>query len=325
MRAALTGRAFIRDQDLDLLEILFTEVPRIVRSRPRGSVRELADAYGWFCYALWQGESAFVAFPQNYALYLLACLRAPERSFDPAAQTIARLFRPNTDQDDNAGCNAIRLRDPQTVQQGEAIVAQGAYEAYLTASGRSKYAQFAAAIEQDAGFVADLDWLRQLYPKEMAKPKLYRTQLPERNWVRDAGASFNNARQTFQALFDLFCWKYFLYGMSEAHPLPQMLSVNITPLGTQIFIPGYLSLDPKRDINFAAIRKLHRARGVRNQGPALAQARRDRKTLSQRARELESTGRRRGLRGERLYAHIRAGINRPDADDREIRRLLNER
>ena len=54
--------------------------------------------------------------------------------------------------------------------------------------------------------------------------------------------------------------------MHGDEPLLMKPSVVFTPLGTQIFIPGYLSLDAKRDLDFKRINTLHKARGLPRQG-----------------------------------------------------------
>jgi hypothetical protein len=64
------------------------------------------------------------------------------------------------------------------------------------------------------------------------------TLLVERNWERGPGAPFQTKAQRFQATFDLFCWKYYLWGMKGNKPFLMKPSVVFTPLGTQIFIPG---------------------------------------------------------------------------------------
>ncbi|MCK9590138.1 MAG: hypothetical protein WC076_11605 [Terrimicrobiaceae bacterium] len=73
----------------------------------------------------------------------------------------------------------------------------------------------------------------------------------------------------FQAAFDTFCAKWNLYGMDNGKPLLQKLSVNLTPFGTMIFIPAYWSFDPKRDVDWGSITKLHKSRGQHRQGPTL--------------------------------------------------------
>jgi len=70
----------------------------------------------------------------------------------------------------------------------------------------------------------------------------------------------------FQAVFDAFCHRWNLYGMEGDEPLLQKLTVNLTPHGTMIFIPSWWSLDPKRDLSWREIKKLHNARVVSKQG-----------------------------------------------------------
>ena len=103
-------------------------------------------------------------------------------------------------------------------------------------------------------------------------------------------------------------------------------SVNLTPYGTQIFIPSYLSFDPRRDLDLGAIAALHRARGVPRQGAALAEGRRLRLAKATAVARADQTARRRGLRGSARYDFIRRTAKlHPDTDEAHIRRLLREK
>ncbi len=78
--------------------------------------------------------------------------------------------------------------------------------------------------------------------------------------------NFDSDGSAFQAVFDVFSWKYYLWAMKGDEPLLMKPSVVFTPFGTQILIPGYISFDPKRDLKLGIVSELYRARGIRCQG-----------------------------------------------------------
>jgi hypothetical protein len=71
----------------------------------------------------------------------------------------------------------------------------------------------------------------------------------ERNFRPDWDFNWNRPAERFAAVLDVFCWRWQLYGMERDRPLLMKLTVNLTPLGTMIFIPAFWSFDPKRDFN----------------------------------------------------------------------------
>lgn len=100
-------------------------------------------------------------------------------------------------------------------------------------------------------------------------------------------------------------------------------SVVFTPLGTQIFIPGYLSFDPKRDLNFGKITKLHRARGVTRQGKGFSEGRQVTAKMKVLAKKADQEAREKGLKGDKRYAIICLKIGWLDTGDyRQVKRLL---
>ena len=103
---------------------------------------------------------------------------------------------------------------------------------------------------------------------------------------------------------------------------PQLLkaSVVFTPLGTQIFIPGYLSFDPKRDLDFKKIASLHRARGINRQGPGFSIGRKELAERKRLAKIADKEARRRKLRGDARYEFIVAKISHIFIDHPDYRR-----
>ena len=111
--------------------------------------------------------------------------------------------------------------------------------------------------------------------------------------------------------------------MREDEPLVEKLTCTLTPYGTQIFIPGYWSLDAARDVNWRQIQRLHKARGIPKQGQKLAQNRADRAKQLKALKLARIEGRALRLKGEALYDFIkhRAGLN-DCTDNAQVRRML---
>lgn len=224
----------------------------------------------------------------------------------------------------SCGFQSMQATDPELIRQSEQWLCTGAFEPFLKA--RSKYDEFAARLRDEPGFRCDWRALRKVFPSETSsKEILHRTLVPERNWVRDGGAKFRTRAQRFQACFDLLCWKYCLWGVGRGRPLLLKPSVVVTPHGTQIFIPAYLSFDAKRDLNLGLITKLHRARGLQRQGDAFSGSRTNRRGQARRAKTADSLARKRGLKGNARYQFIGRQLGVLDHGDyRDIRRLLGK-
>jgi hypothetical protein len=266
-----------------------------------------------------QSYSTFPAFAENYSAYLRKAARlkraAPEAGLICALLTTDRLQR-------FCGFQSIRPTNPELIRQSEQWLCTGTFEPFLKA--RAKYDEYARRLCTESEFRRDWRALKKIFPRETSRPGiLHRTLVPERNWVRDGGAKFSSRRQRFQAAFDLLCWKYCLWGVARGRPLLLKPSVVLTPHGTQIFIPAYLSFDAKRDLNLGLITRLHRARGLQRQGEGFSVSRTERARLRKQARAADAEARRRGLRGTRRYAFITQQLGLMDHGDyRPIRRLL---
>ena len=112
----------------------------------------------------------------------------------------------------------------------------------------------------------------------------------------------------FQAAFDAFCARWDLYGMQGDKPLTMKLSVNLTPHGTMIFIPAYWSFDAKRDVSWAAVKKLHGARALKKQGEALTEGLEERRANAAKLRKLDREVKRLGLRGDKKHEFLCDGL-----------------
>ncbi len=152
-----------------------------------------------------------------------------------------------------------------------------------------------------------------------------RTLGAERNLRLPFTLDWKKGKDRFQAVFDAFCLRWNLYGMQGDRPLLVKLSVNLTPFGTLIFIPAYWSFDPKRDVRWDAVMKLHRVRANKKQGAVLGRGVDERRALAAKLRALDREVRKRGLRGGERHAFLCKGLGWVEATDpTRIARLRKE-
>jgi hypothetical protein len=305
-----------------LVESLFTVVPHILNREPERM--DLAEAYGWCCYAFWQCESAFPSFPERFASFLLEQLQADQCRNLEISSLLASLFVDADDLEKWGGINHPQLARPEVIRAHERVVKHGAYERILNA--QIKYDEFERQIQASTDLKKEWSEIKRLFPDQTTgRDIIHRSLVPERNWVRGSGANFDSDQSAFQAVFDVFSWKYYLWAMKGDEPLLMKPSVVFTPFGTQIFIPGYISFDPKRDLKLGIVSELHRARGIRRQGEGFSIGRIDRNDRAKRAAELNEEAKTKGLEGDGRLRFIAKELRIATREDyREIRRLIEE-
>lgn len=155
------------------------------------------------------------------------------------------------------------------------------------------------------------------------KGMLRRRMLPERNYRSEATFAWDTESDQFAEVFDVFCWRWNLYGMQKDKPLLMKLTVNLTPFGTMIFIPGYWSFDAKRDIKWKSVTSLHRSRGVQRQGPKLSQNKVSAREEAVRVRQLWEEATTKGKRGEAREQWVLGRMNwDPRTDSSKLKRML---
>ena len=140
------------------------------------------------------------------------------------------------------------------------------------------------------------------------KGVIRRTMSAERNLRPSFSVNLRRSEEAFRAAFDAFCLRWNLYGMQNDKPLLLKLAVNLSPYGTMIHIPAYWSFDPKRDIRWDAIAKLHRVRVPGRQGAALAEGIAQRMKDARKLRRLDKEALRRGLKGDKKHEFLCAGL-----------------
>lgn len=198
---------------------------------------------------------------------------------------------------------------PETIRTfvlHEHHVQKGEYE-HLVPAAASKFAAYEKLLRKDSAFIADWGKITSRFDVSLyedAKKIIRRSMVPERNLRNSFNSSWKSKSDRFRAIFDTFCAKWNLYGMQDGRPLLQKLSVNSTPYGTMIFIPNYWSLDPKRDLDWGKISRLHKARGQQRQGPLLAEGLEQRRADLKKLEEAEAKARKFGLRGDKRHEFL---------------------
>ena len=195
------------------------------------------------------------------------------------------------------------------VADHELHVQKGAYENLVKT--QAKYAQNELAINNDPELRrqwADIKAAFDVQAYQDYKGVIRRTMSVERNLRPSFSVNLRRLDDAFHAAFDAFCLRWNLYGMQHDEPLLLKLAVNLTPYGTMIHIPAYWSFDPKRDIRWDAIARLHRTRVPGRQGSALAEGVAERRKAAEKLRQLDLEVQRLGLKGEKKHEFLCAGL-----------------
>ena len=208
----------------------------------------------------------------------------------------------------------------------ELRVQKGTYENVVKT--QAKYAQNELAIKNDPELRRQWPRIKSAFDVQAYrdyKGVIRRSMTVERNLRPSFSVNLRRRDESFQAAFDTFCLRWNLYGMRNDEPLPLKLAVNITPYGTMIHIPAYWSFDPKRDIRWEVIAKLHRARVPGRQGSALAEGLAGRMEAAEKLSILDKRALRLGLKGERKHEFLCTGLGwDPRTSPKRISRLRVE-
>ncbi len=214
----------------------------------------------------------------------------------------------------------------QAVAEHESHVQIGFYEHLLNA--RAKFSQAELTNNTDPELRRQWERIKAAFSvRDYCDHKgvIRRSMNVERNLRPSFSVNMRRRAEVFQAVFDAFCLRWNLYGMKHDEPLLLKLSVNITPYGTMIHIPAYWSFDPKRDIRWDQIARLHRARVPRRQGAAFAQSHEERLRAANKLRQLDAEARQLGLKGQQKHAFLCAGLNwHPETSPKRLSRLRSE-
>lgn len=219
---------------------------------------------------------------------------------------------------DEAACEIVARHEHQ--------VQSGTYEHLL--GNEVKYAQKEVELKSDPGFQEQWNRLKAAFDLRTYadhKGVIRRTMGTERNLRPVWPNRLPQPKAAFQTAFDAFCLNWNLYGMQHDEPLLLKLAVNLTPYATMIVIPAYWSLDPKRDVRWGEIARLHRARARHRQGVVLTEGKEQRRMLAKRLEKLDAEAVRRGLRGEQKHAFLCEGLGWvPGTSAKRLSRLRSE-
>lgn len=209
----------------------------------------------------------------------------------------------------------------------EHLVQQGNYESLI--KSQPKFEEMEQQLHRDAGFNRAWNEIKEHFPVDQyrnLKGVVRRRMVQERNFRSAWDFRWTAKKDRFQNVFDAFCHKWNLYGMEGDRPLLLKLTVNLTPYGTMILIPGYWSFDPKRDLNWKAMTALHRARGVQRQGPKLSRNRMANREDAIAAKRLWREAKSQGLRGRPRVEWVLAKLHLDCGNDEsKLKRLLRMR
>ena len=212
------------------------------------------------------------------------------------------------------------------VADHEHHIQKGIYENLVKT--QAKYAQNELAIKSDPQLRCQWARIKSTFNVQAYcdhKGVIRRTMTAERNLRPSFSVNVRRREEVFHAAFDAFCLRWNLYGMQHDEPLLLKLAVNLTPYGTMIHIPAYWSFDPKRDIRWDAIARLHRVRVPGRQGSALAEGLVERMQAAEKLRQLDRDALHLGLKGEKKHEFLCAGLGWvPGTSPKRISRLRAE-
>jgi hypothetical protein len=312
----------------DLLLFRSTQLPQVIQqAEADGEMRRrrLCSLFELMVDMALQGNSVFPQNPTHIAQQVRQALETPIQT-DTAFEVLLQLLISPDGRGCRPGFNFPQVTDLGRILEYEHGRRAGSPEWCWRAA--HKYDLFAAEVRGTPEFREDWRWLGEAFKLDRFRDPqgiIRRSPLVEGNWRKPNFSDLAHEDTRFQIAFDFFCWKWFLYGMHGDEPMVQKLAVTLTPFGTQIFIPGFWSLDPGRDINWTKVTRLHRARGISKQGTKLADIRQARAQRRKRVAAADQTARRRGLVGEARYQLIKQSAGLVEqTDNAQVRRDLRQ-
>jgi len=212
------------------------------------------------------------------------------------------------------------------VAEHEHLVQKGSYESLINT--QAKFDSIEREAIRDPELVGAWKAIKKRWDVTKfadRKGVIRRSLTTERNFRQAFSVDWKDPQHRFQAAFDAFCARWDLYGMQGDKPLTMKLSVNLTPHGTMIFIPAYWSFDAKRDVCWAAVKKLHGARALKKQGEGLAEGLEQRRADAAKLRKLDAEAKRLKLKGDACHAFLCKGLGLVEATDpKRLARLRKE-
>ena len=208
----------------------------------------------------------------------------------------------------------------------ESDIEKGRYDQFL--KQKAKFSEGERALLEDAG-------LREFWNKIKARFDVAKFRNPrgvvrrrvtgERNFREGWGFKWADDQGRFQELLDALCYRWNLYGMENDKPLLMKVTMTPTAHGTLIFIPRNISFDPRRDLDWKLIARLHRCRVKTRQGPKLSSTRIEKLDEAKEAKRLWAEAAKNGKKGEARYDYVRERMKRdPRAGEGWLWRLLRK-
>lgn len=303
----LSGRAFER---ADWAEGALRRYHALAQSRGEALTQPLRALYHWMFVppTLW---------PFNVQDALEGCVGTLERGKRlTARQQLMIELLPEPPED--SVCEAVAAH--------ELHVQTGTYEDLVKT--QAKYSQNELAIRTNTELQRQWKRIKEVFDIDAYrdyKGLVRRSMSVERNLRPSFAVNLRRQAEVFQAAFDAFCLRWNLYGMQHDEPLPLKLSVNLNAFGTMIHIPAYWSFDPKRDICWNALAKLHRVRVQGRQGSALAEGLAERIKAAEKLRDLDLKALRLKLKGQRKHEFLCRGLGWvPETSAKRLRLLRKE-
>jgi hypothetical protein len=250
---------------------------------------------------------------RGLCLHLLDCVENG-RPVDEGAKMLAEFLE---DVPSEKVCGAMA--------EYEHAVKEGSYESLIQA--QHKFDSMESELSENEEFKADWERLKRQFPVDEyrnARGVIRRRRVEERNFrASDWKFSWKTEAERFQVVFDAFCHRWNLYGVENEKPLLLKLSVNVTPFSTLIEVPRYWSFDPKRDLKWGAITKLHRMREVPRQGPKLDPGRAARRGEAARAKAFWQQATKLGMKGDRRSQWVMGKLGWDvRTDESRLRRMM---
>jgi len=366
-----------------LLDFCFKELPQIEVQCDAKNDRQrkrFCSLLRFFLVMALQGRSIYPRNPVELGTRVFCAIRDPlgcNSSFGPLADI---LLDKNSDSP-QAGRNALVAEDPDQLLKHELEICVGSFEKFVGA--QHKFDDYRRRLLRNPQFRSDWKIIVTNYPvaRHIGSDGAIRPtwELNMQSMYATGIEDLTRQRGQFFLVFDFFCWKWFLRGMTfkrgskadskSAPQTPQLTSemllrdgsidpaqaarmgqpmtpemrlraissvrdwqpiveeprLKLTPLGTEIYIPGYWSLDAHRDVLWKQVLKLHRARGVPRQGAKLARNRMGRDAQLRKILQAERDAREKGLKGGELLDLLKqaAGFS-SNTDDAQMYRLLRQ-
>jgi hypothetical protein len=269
----------------------------------------LEKIYGWVFvpWSLWPVDI------RGLGLHMIGCIEAG-REVDAGARLMCGLL---AEAPSDTVCRPIA--------EYEHAVKSGNYEGLIEA--QHKFDLMERELAKNPQLKADWDGIKNEFKVDKyrnAAGIIRRRLAQERNFrPADWKFSWETEAQRFQNVFDAFCHRWDLFGMEEDRPLLLKLTANVTPYGTIIMVPRYWSFDPRRDLKWKAITRLHRTRSAQKQGVKLSSNEAERREEAERGRQFWQEATKAGLKGEKRKQWVMGRLGwDARTDDSRLRRVL---